>query len=140
MTAKLNWVSRGAFGALALALSLGFGSAAIARSAAKPEVREVEPGQGYEQVDSMPMLMRPHSWTALDNDTLIVWTSPFQPYLVELAFPSHDLRFDQVIGLTSSGSRVYARFDAVKIRGFRYPIDSIYKLTRDEAKNLVRAS
>jgi hypothetical protein len=28
----------------------------------------------------------------------------------------------------------------VKIRGFRYPIDSIYKLTRDEAKNLVRAS
>jgi Family of unknown function (DUF6491) len=138
MIAKFDWLKRGAVGALALTVGLTLGSAAVARS--KPEVRDVEPGAGYEQVDSIPMLTRPHSWTALDNDTLIVWATPFQPYLVELAFPSHDLRFDHAIGLTQSGSRVYAKFDAVKVRGFRYPIDSIYKLTRDEAKNLARSS
>ena len=54
---------------------------------------------------------------------------------MELAFPSHDLRWAHAIGVTSVGSRVYAKFDAVKIGGFRYPIDSIYKLTREEARN-----
>ena len=58
------------------------------------------------------------------------------PYLVELAFKSHDLKFAQVIGITQFGSRVYAKFDAVKVGGFRYPIDSIYKMTREEARNL----
>ncbi|HLF12809.1 MAG TPA: DUF6491 family protein, partial [Gammaproteobacteria bacterium] len=86
------------------------------------------------------MLARPYSWSAVDEDTVIVWATPFRPYLVELAFPSHDLRFADVIGLTSVGSRVYAKFDSVKVRGFRYPIDSIYKLTREEARNLKRIS
>ena len=77
-----------------------------------------------EQVDSFTMLTRPHSWNALDDDTVIVWASPFKPYLVELAFPSHDLRWDHVIGLTSVGSRVYAKFDSVRFGGFRYPIEA----------------
>jgi len=43
--------------------------------------------------------------------------------------------------LTSVGSRVYAKFDAVQVRGFRYPIQGIFKLTRDEARALTaRAS
>ena len=46
------------------------------------------------------------------------------------------MRYVQGIGVTSSTSRVYAKFDALQIRGFRYPIDSIYKLTREEARNL----
>jgi hypothetical protein len=71
---------------------------------------------------------------------VILWATPFKPYLVELAFPSHDLRFSEVIGVTSVGSRVYAKFDAVKVGGFRYPIDSIYKMTREEARNLTRGS
>jgi hypothetical protein len=94
----------------------------------------------FEQVDSILMMTRPHSWQVIDDDTVIVWATPFDPYLVELAFKSYDLRFAEVIGITQVGSRVYAKFDAVQVRGFRYPIDSIYKMTREEARNLVRGS
>jgi len=92
--------------------------------------------QAYEKVDSFVMFRRPYSWEPVDDKTVIVWTTPFDAYLVELAFPSHDMKFVQGIGLSSSGSRVYAKFDAVTIRGFRYPINNIYKLSRAEARNL----
>jgi hypothetical protein len=101
---------------------------------------EIPVTPAYEPVDSIPMLNVPHSWQVIDDDTVIVWATPFSPYLVELAFKSHDLRFAQVIGVTQFGSRVYAKFDAVKVAGFRYPIDSIYKMTREEARNLVRGT
>jgi hypothetical protein len=94
-----------------------------------------------EQVDSIVMLGRsPHSWQAIDDDTVILWATAFDPYLVELSFRSPDLRFAHVIGVTQMGSRVYAKFDAVKVRGFRYPIDSIYKMTREEARSLTRGA
>jgi hypothetical protein len=104
------------------------------------EVAQADPGAAYEEVDSFTMLTRPHSWHAIDDDTVIVWTTAFQPYLVELSFPSHDLKWVHHIGLTSAGSRVYAKFDSVQVRGFRYPIDSIYKMSREEARNLERGS
>jgi len=95
---------------------------------------------GLEQVDSIPMLMGPVSWQPIDADTVIVWATHRNPYLVELAFESHDLKFSHAIGITQFGSRIYAKFDAVTVRGFRYPIDSIYKMTREEARNLVRGT
>jgi hypothetical protein len=123
--------------AVSLAASLTFGSGvSFAASATREEV--ITPA--FEQVDSIPMLARPHSWTAIDDDTVVVWATPFDPYLVELAFKSHELKFAQAIGITQFGSRVYAKFDAVKVGGFRYPIDSIYKMTREEARNLVRGA
>ena len=67
-----------------------------------------------------------------------MWATPFDPYLVELKFAAHDLKWAQAIGITQMGKRVYARFDSVKVGGFSYPIDSIYKLTREEARNYVR--
>ena len=142
-----RWTRRGALALAALTLGVGASAASVARpankeAAANSEVRNVEPGKGAgEEVESFVMLSRPYSWHAVDADSVIVWTNPWQPYLVELAFPSHDLPFVQAIGLTSVGSRVYAKFDAVQIRGFRYPIQGIFKLTRDEAKALTaRAS
>jgi uncharacterized protein DUF6491 len=137
-----NLVGRGVTAAAALAFVLGLGGVASARTddSANESARNVEAGKAYEPVDSFILLTQPHSWTALDDDTVIVWTTPFRPYLVELAYPSRDLRFAHVIGVTSAGSRVYAKFDAVKVRGFRYPIDGIYKLTRDEAKALISES
>jgi hypothetical protein len=102
---------------------------------------EIDPrARAFEEVDSIPMLTRPHSWQIVDDDTVIVWATPFDPYLVELAHRSPDLRWAQVIGISQFGSRVYAKFDAVKVGGFRYPIDSIYKMTRGEARDLVRGA
>ena len=95
---------------------------------------------GLEQVDSIPMLLRPYSWSAIDDDTVIVWATARDPYLVELAFASHDLKFSHAIGITQFGSRIYAKFDAVTVAGFRYPIDSIYKMTREEARSLARGT
>ena len=120
--------------ALGLAATLTAGSAASFASAAK----QTEARPGFEQVDSILMMTRPHSWQAIDDRTVIVWATPFDPYLVELKFAAHDLRWAHAIGITQVGSRVYAKFDAVKVGGFRYPIDSIYKLTREEARNFVR--
>jgi hypothetical protein len=123
----------GALAGLTLGAATGF-----AREANAPSATTAFPG--FEQVDSIPMLTRPHSWQVIDDDTVIVWATPWDPYLVELAFRSHDLKFSQVIGITQVGSRIYAKFDAVKVGGFRYPIDSIFKMTREEARNLVRGT
>lgn len=89
-----------------------------------------------EPVRSFRALGRMHSWRALDRDTLIVWATAFRPYLVELAWPSHDLRFTEVIGVTESAGRVHSRFDSVVIRGIRYPIEQIYRLSPEDAKTL----
>jgi hypothetical protein len=119
------------------AASTGAAGASFARGASAAATTALP---AFEQVDSIPMLTRPHSWQVIDDDTVVVWATAFDPYLVELAFKSHDLKFAQVIGITQFGSRIYAKFDAVKVGGFRYPIDSIYRMTREEARNLVRGS
>jgi hypothetical protein len=124
------------------ALGLAVGGAAGAAEI-KPDA-EIDLGQqpaaagigSLEQVESIPNLTGLHSWSAVDNDTLIVWATPFDPYLVKLYMPSPDLRFAQAIGVTSFGSRIYARFDSVKIAGFSYPIRGIYKLSRADAKEI----
>lgn len=123
--------------ALGLAASLTAGSTA---SFAATETQIDASRPVYEEVDSIPMLTRPHSWQVVDDETVVVWATPFDPYLVKLRFKSYDLKFAQVIGITQFGSRVYAKFDAVKVGGFRYPIDSIYKMSREEARELVRGA
>jgi hypothetical protein len=130
------------FGAVVgLALGLGFGvagvSAAAATTAAPQAATQAPPGQ---LVDSFPILSRLHDWQVIDDKTVIVWATPWQPYLVQLKYPSHDLPFVQAIGVTSLGDRVYARFDSLRVAGFRYPIDNIYKMTKEEAKELARHS
>jgi len=121
--------------------ALGFAAGLTAGATASFAATETEIDASrpvYEQVESIPMLTRPHSWQVVDDDTVVVWATPFDPYLVKLAFKSNDLRFAQVIAITQFGSRIYAKFDAVKVGGFRYPIDSIYKMSREEARDLVR--
>ena len=123
----------------AVAAGLTVGSVASFARGTAPAANTT-PAAAFEQVDSIPMLTRPHSWQIIDDESVIVWATPFDPYLVELAFESHDLKFAHVIGITQFGSRIYAKFDAVKVDGFRYPIHSIYKMTREEARNLVRGT
>ena len=127
---------------VAAAALLGLGAAimsgtAVASSAAN-ETNNAASDQtpAYEQVDSFVMFGHPYSWSPIDDRTVVLWPTAFEAYLVRISYPSHDMRFVQHIGVTSSTSRVYAKFDALQIRGFRYPIESIYKLTREEARNL----
>jgi hypothetical protein len=128
--------------AAGLTLLSATGFAASARRASGADSAEADAlAASLERVDSIVVFSRgPHSWQAIDDDTVIIWATAFDPYLVELAFRSPDLRFAHVIGVTQMGSRVYAKFDAVKVGGFRYPIDSIYKMTREEARSLARGA
>jgi hypothetical protein len=92
--------------------------------------------EGYEQVKSITAFRGPYSWSAIEDDTLIVWANASDPYLVKLKHPSQDLRFAGAIGITQFGSQIHANSDAIQVRGFRYPIGRIYKLSREEAKKL----
>ena len=125
-----------------LALSLGVGAVGVSAAAAKKEVPSSSAAQAPvgEQVDSFSVLTPLHDWQVIDDKTVIVWATPWQPYLLQLKYPSHDLPFVQAIGVTSLGDRVYARFDSLRVAGFRYPIDNIYKMTKEEAKELARQS
>lgn len=129
--------------ALGLGLSLTLADPASARArdkAAEVDIGRAEIAPEAEEVDSFSILTRPWSFSVVDRDTVIVWATPSRPYLLELAFPAHDLPFALAIGVTSVGSRVYARFDAVKVAGIRYPIRNIYELSREEARSFERAA
>ena len=121
---------------LGTVLALGLGSIAQAAT----ETRDARTIPPFESVRSISALGGLQDFDVIDNETLILWTSRSQPYLVKLFAPSHDLRFAHAIAVESTTSRIHAKFDSVRIGGFRYPIDGIYKLTRDEAKKLKQAT
>jgi uncharacterized protein DUF6491 len=137
MTHPNKLISVAAAALLTLAI-VGASSEANARAASNDGANNSATDQApaYEQVDSFVMWNHPYSWSPIDDQTVVLWPTPFEAYLVRITYPSHDMKFVQRIGVTQSTSRVYAKFDALQIRGFRYPIDSIYKLTREEARNL----
>lgn len=119
---------------LILALSAAM-FATTAGAAPEAEIeRDLPLVTSLEPVDSIPALTRLHSWSVIDDDTLILWTSPFRPYLVELFRPSPELKFAWAIGVTSFGSQIHAKFDSVEVDGFRYPIRQIYKMSREDAR------
>ena len=129
------------FGAvLGLALCAGAGTVAAADRTSPETAKATIQSPPGELVDSIPVLTRLHDWQVIDEKNVIVWANPWQPYLVQLAYPSHDLRYVQAIGITSLGDRVYAHLDSLRVAGFRYPIGNIYKMTKEEAKELSRQS
>lgn len=130
------------FGAVVgLALAAQVGVTGIAGAAGKNEApRAALQAPVGQPVDSFPILTRLHDWQVIDDKNVIVWATPWQPYLLQLKYPSHDLPYVQRIGVTSLGDRVYARFDSLRVAGFRYPIDNIYKMTKEEARELTRQS
>lgn len=89
-----------------------------------------------EPVDGIWIAHRLDGWRPIDRDTLIIWATPFRPYLVELSRPSNGLRFAEAIGVTSTAGTVYAKFDSVIVDGFRYPIRAIYSIDRDTAREM----
>lgn len=89
-----------------------------------------------QRVDRIRVMRNIDGWRPLDSDSVIIWATPFKPYLVVLARKAHDLRFANVIGVTSTAGTVYDRFDSVVVNGWRYPIAAIYELDRDTARHL----
>ena len=116
----------------ALAILLALGTTSIGWAA------ETQPA-GFEPVDRIHHFGRLYDWSYVDRDSVIVWITPSRPYLIDLKRGTPDLRFAEVIGMTSSVGTTYANFDSIRVRGFDYPIAAIYKLSRDEARVLGQA-
>lgn len=95
----------------------------------------VPPTAQLEAVDKFHFFGRLDGWRAVDRNTLIVWTTPFKPYLIELRRPASGLRFAEYIGVTSTAGTVHAGLDNIRVDGFRYPIKSIHPLTKQQARD-----
>jgi hypothetical protein len=89
-----------------------------------------------ERVDKISLLSGIYTWNNVDDDTIIVWSTPFRPFLVDLTRKSRGLRFANTISLTSTAGQIRQKFDSVIVDGIRYPIRGIYKLDRASAKNI----
>ena len=77
-------------------------------------------------IDQFTYLGRYDSWQPIGTNQVVVWTTPFQAYLIKVAPPCDNLQFVNRIGLTSTGNTVSARFDFVKVgRQWRCPIQEI---------------
>jgi len=123
--------------------ALGFGQLASAADATNPWQGATE-----EQVDIPPpadyndagldhiTVFHIDSWRAVGRDAIILWTTPFQPYLLKLDRPVFDLPFVEHVGVTSTGHELYARFDSVIVRGLPYRIASIHAISREAARTL----
>lgn len=129
--ATSRWSVRCGSAVLALASVCFAGHALAAKSGSASD----HPA-GYEQVMSISTLGGFHDFDVIDRNTLIVWSNPFKPYLIELATPSVELGFVRAIGVKSGSDRLYSGFDSVIVDGRSYAISRIYKLSRDEARAL----
>jgi Family of unknown function (DUF6491) len=77
-------------------------------------------------IEQFTYLGRYDSWQSIGTNQVVVWTTPFQAYLIRVAPPCENLQFANRIGLTSTGNTVSARFDFVKVgRQWRCPIQEI---------------
>jgi len=79
-------------------------------------------------------------WEAIDNQSLVIQTSPGLYYLLVLTVPSYDLPLKMNrIGITNSGSMIREGIDNVIVAGAgryhqSYPIERIYKISGSKEK------
>ncbi len=77
------------------------------------------------------------SWAVVDNQRLVLYATPFRPYLVTLKRPVRNLRWEYKIGLNNRSSYIDAKFDRIYVDGFPYAIERIEKLERETARALL---
>jgi hypothetical protein len=74
-------------------------------------------------VDSFTWLGHYEGWQSLGKDELVLWTTPWDAYLVRVAPPCTELPYANGIGVTSTARTVSSRFDFVLVhnQGERAP-------------------
>lgn len=81
-----------------------------------------------------------NSWSSLGENYLIIWTTPFKPFLIELDFRCSGLSFANALVVNQTNpSALMARFDSVSTPdspGFKCQIGKIYPLTKEQANEL----
>ena len=83
------------------------------------------------RVDGMPNT-NIMGWEKIDNQSLVVQTSPSRFYLIVLSYPAYNLPFTETIGISGLNLAIRPGFDSVIVHGpaytDRYIINRIYKL------------
>ena len=81
------------------------------------------------------------SWTSLSDQYLVIHTSPFKPYLIQLATRCQDLDYGPTLVVNSRiPNNLSEGFDSVyspENQTFKYYISRIYPLTKDQNKALI---
>ena len=91
-----------------------------------------------ERVDSFH-LRTLQNWVSLGQEHFAVYTSLNEAWLIEVWQPCNGLDFAHAIALTSTGSRVYARFDSVRFEQQTCRIQQIRKVDARAMKAARRA-
>ena len=73
-------------------------------------------------------LGRYDSWESIGNNQLVVFTTPFDAYLLTVQSPCNELPWVNTIGLTSTTNTVATRFDSVKVKGTLCQITEIRRV------------
>lgn len=90
-------------------------------------------------MQSFTWLGKYDGWESLGNNQLVIFTTPFEAYLLTVVGPCNDLNFANAVGLTSTGSTVSTRFDYVKVKHMRCQISEIRKVDYQRMKADLRA-
>lgn len=111
---------------IALALTACASSPASEKTAQTPPVSRWEMHAGALIQDFH--FTQLSNWEDIDHTTVVVWTRPNEAYLLKLRGFCNAMRDTAAIGLSSTGNRVRAGFDAVVAGGERCPIHSIQRV------------
>lgn len=126
---------------LLLLLTAGCASTGLSRAEKAALYDEYVQKTELEQVDHITTF-RFYGWSPLDEKRLILKTSAQKAYLITLQSDCWNLDFTNGIKVNqSSGSSLYAKFDSISVADFperRCFIESIHKLTKDQAKEIAR--
>jgi hypothetical protein len=102
------------------AAMLAFAGFVAASCASTPSTRDAERLALYrnhagEPVKGFQYYGRFSSWTPLGDSAIAIWVSPSRAWLLDLYGPCNDLDFAHAVALTTTGNRVSARFDSVRV-------------------------
>ena len=92
------------------------------------QVRDRYNAYAGDPIDHFTWLGHYDSWEPIGRHELVVKTGLNEAYLLKIGPPCDSLPFKERIALTSTGSAVYARTDAVLSGGWRCPIEEIRKV------------
>ena len=94
----------------------------LTRATGDDRIARYEPYIG-EPIDGFTAF-RQDSWHPVARDKFILWTGINDAYLLTIIGTCPDLRFENRVAVTSTGSRI-TTFDQVRLRGHRCPIEEI---------------
>jgi hypothetical protein len=112
-------------------------------ASSSPKQRDADNLARYQEFAGEPVdsfhLRTLQNWVSLGREHFAVYTSLNEAWLIEVWKPCNGLDFAHAISLTSTGSRVYARFDSVRFEQETCRIEQIRKVDARAMKAARRA-